>query len=189
VRRRAALIATSLTVPIVVVLALFIGKATRDSNEAAAPTTSSTALAPVTVAAPPANPAADAPCTKLLGALPITLTDLVGRPARSTWTYVAAWGDPPVVLRCGVPRPAALVPASSAQIIAVDGVNWLPVQNKSATVWTAVDRAAYVELTVPKHYAQPPLAPIADAVAKAMPAVCVVDPNETDLSRLCTRRP
>ncbi|MCU1657473.1 MAG: hypothetical protein JWO57_2129, partial [Pseudonocardiales bacterium] len=149
--------------------------------------TAPTALSPVSVDAPPPNAAADAPCTKLLGALPITLAGLAGRPARSSWTYVAAWGQPAIVLRCGVPRPAGLTPGSTAQVVAIDGVNWLPVQQKKLTVWTAIDRAAYIEVTIPKSYAQPPLAPISDAIAKALPAVCVVDPN-ADPSQLCTHR-
>ena len=115
------------------------------------------ALPPIRVSAPPANAAADAPCTKLLATLPITLADLPGRPAQSTWTYVAAWGDPAVVLRCGVPRPAQLRPGSSNLDIAINGVLWLPIQLKDSTVWTSVDRAAYIEVTVPKSYAQPPL--------------------------------
>ena len=52
-----------------------------------------------------------------------------------------------------------------------------------------VDRPSYVEVTVPTSYAQPPLSPIADAIAKALPAVCVVTPTETDVTKLCTHRP
>jgi hypothetical protein len=188
VRRRAALIATAVTVPLVLILGLLLGHA--QEKKAAKPTTTSGSvrLSPVNVAAPPANSAADVPCTKLLGELPITLNDLAGRPALSTWTYVVAWGDPAIVLRCGVPRPAALTPGSSAQTIGIDGVYWLPVAQKNVTVWTSIDRAVYIEVTVPKTYAQPPLAPISDAITKALPAVCVVDPNEADPSLLCTHR-
>ena len=178
-----------MTVPLVVIAALLIGRAQNNSPSASPSTGSTAVLGPVTVPAPPPNAAADAPCTQLLGALPITLTDLAGRPARSSWTYVAAWGQPAIVLRCGVPRPAGLTPGSSAQAIAVDGVSWLPVAQRAVTIWTAVDRAAYIEVTVPKSYAQPPLAPIADAIAKALPAVCVIDPTQTDVTKLCTHRP
>lgn len=174
--------------PLVLVLALVLGHA-RSHHHATSTAAPTAPLGPVTVAAPPANPAADAPCTAVIGHLPLTLPGSAGRPARSTWPYVVAWGDPAVVLVCGVPRPAALTPGSAAQTIGVDGVFWLPVQQKNATVWTTVDRAAYVQVTVPRSYPQPPLAPIADAIAKALPAVCVVDPNETDASKLCTHRP
>ena len=172
--------------PLVLVLALVLGHA---RNHHSAPRATPTApLGPVTIPAPAPNPAADAPCTAVIGHLPLTLQGMTARPARSTWPYVVAWGEPAVELVCGVPRPAALTPGSSAQTIGVDGVFWLPVQGKDATVWTTIDRAAYVQVTVPRSFAQPPLAPIADAIAAAMPAVCVVDPNEADASKLCTHR-
>lgn len=186
-----------MTLPLVVLVALLIGNltGTGPSSPSTAPATNHP-LSPVRVAAPPANPAADVPCTGLLGKLPINLpsTDgaLQGRSAQSSWTYVAAWGDPPVVLRCGVPRPAGLTPGSSERLFSANGqqgVYWLPVRHKKETVWTTVDRAVYVEVTVPTSYRQPPLSPIADAIAKALRPVCVVDPAETDLSKLCTHRP
>ena len=186
-----------MTVPLVVVLALALGSLAGGGTST--PTQSSSpgaALPGVSMSAPPANPAADAPCTKLLGALPIALPTsdgtLAGRPAQSTWTYVAAWGQPPIELTCGVPRPSALTPGSSTQLFSVNGANgvyWLPVQHKKQTVWTTVDRAAYVQVSVPSSYQQPPLAPIADAISKTLPAVCVVSPTETDVTKLCTHRP
>jgi len=111
------------TLPVVVIVALLLGHAADHTRKLSAHpgTGQPTALAAITVAAPPLNAAADAPCTKLLGALPITLADLAGRPARSTWTYVAAWGDPAVVLRCGVPRPSGLTAASSDFVLAANG--------------------------------------------------------------------
>jgi hypothetical protein len=182
------------TVPIVVVLALLFahpgehGTKSRAHSGSAGPSP----LAPIAVPAPPPNAAADAPCTKVLATLPITLSALPGRPAQSKWTYVAAWGDPAVVLRCGVPRPAQLRPGSADLDIMVDGVLWLPVQHKDSTVWTSVDRAAYIEVTVPKSYAQPPLGPLSDAITKALPAVCLPQaaPGQPppDPNRLCTNR-
>jgi hypothetical protein len=169
---------------------LWLGHAQKKTSST--PGTSATtpaALAPITVAAPPANPAADAPCTKLLGALPIRLNGLSGRPARSSWTYVAAWGDPAVVLRCGVPRPAELAPGSGAFAPAINGVTYLRNAHGNSNVFTAVDRAVYIEVTVPNTYAGGPLPSISDAITKTLPAVCVVDPNETDASKLCTHRP
>lgn len=181
-----------MTVPLVVIVALALGSSSDDgAKPSATPTTTSTVLGPISVPAPPHVAAYDAPCTKVLGALPITLDALPGRPARSTTSYVAAWGDPPIVLRCGVPRPASLVPGSTAQIFSAngaDGVNWLPQKKKDATVWTTVDRAVYIEVTVPSTYATPPLNTLGSAIGKALPAVCSVDPSEPDVSKLCTRR-
>jgi hypothetical protein len=149
-------------------------------------------LSPISVPAPPSNAAADASCTKLLGTLPITLAALPQRPAQSSSPYVAAWGDPAVVLRCGVPRPPGLRSGSADLDIVINGVLWLPVQRKDTTVWTTVDRPVYIEVTVPKSYRQPPLAPLSDAITKALPAVCVPQaaPGQPspDPKRLCTNR-
>lgn len=177
-----------------VILALLLGHpAEHKSTPSTQPaTTQQRALPPITVAAPPPNPAADAPCTKLLGTLPITLAGLSGRPARSPWTYVAAWGDPAVVLRCGVPRPGGLTPGSADFVLGVNGVNFFQASEDEAHLFTAIDRAAYVEVRVPDAYAQPPLGPVADAIAKALPAVCVVAPGAgqppPDPRTLCTNR-
>lgn len=165
-----------MTLPFVVILALVLGNATKDPKQATESSTPApTAPVPITVAAPPADPATVGPCTKLLTALPVQLGDLTPRivhPEPDS-PFVVAWGDPAVVLRCGVARPSALKPGSADLIIGVNGVFWLPVHEKKATVWTTVDRAAYVEVTVPVSYRQPPLAPIADAIAKVLPPVCV----------------
>lgn len=175
--------------PLVVVVGLAIGHATQHSGTS--PTDASTAvgLPGITVSAPPSNAATQAPCTALLEQLPVTDVGLHSRPALSTSPFVVAWGQPPVVLRCGVARPAALVVASTAQVFEVDGVNYLEKIVGKTVVYTAIDRAAYVEVTIPKVFAAGPLPAISNAIAAAMPAVCVVDPNETDPSKLCTHRP
>src|SRR5581483_7660549 len=75
VRRRAAIIASAVTVPFVVVLALVIGNATSSNSPSGKSSTAAGAtdgpLPAITVAAPPANPAADSACTKVLAALPV----------------------------------------------------------------------------------------------------------------------
>jgi hypothetical protein len=174
-------------VPVVLVLALLLGHA--GTHHSAPNPTTTAALQPVTVPAPPSNSAADTSCTAVIGHLPLTLAGLAARPARSTWPYVVAWGDPAIELVCGVPRPPGLVPGSDAFTAGIDGVFYWVDHEKADTVFTAIDRAVYIEVTVPTQYAGGPIAPISDAIAKALPAVCVVDPNETDLSKLCTHRP
>ena len=178
----------------ILVVALVLLSSTPDGSSSS--TNSGVALTPISVAPPPANPAADAPCTSLLGDLPTAIPTssgtLSGRPAQSSWTYVAAWGDPAIVLRCGVPRPTELTPQSSAFLVVTDGVTFLPVKKGADTVFTAVDRAAYIEITVPASYAQPPLGPIADGIAKALPAVCLpqASPGQqpVDPAKLCAER-
>lgn len=199
--RRAALIATAITIPFIVIAAFAISAVTgigRHDASSSTPTPSSgSGLPGVSVAPPPPpNATTQAACTKVLAQLPVTLdyggTTLVARPALSTSTFVTAWGDPAVVLRCGVGRPSALMPGNATQIFSADGaggVFWLPVRTSSHTVWTSVDRAVYIEVTVPNAYRTPPLGPLAHAIEAALPAVCTTDQSVTDATKLCTRRP
>jgi hypothetical protein len=153
----------------------------------AAGSSSSGPLAPVTVTPPPSNAASEQPCAKVVGSLPLRLA---GQNVRATATnpaspFVVAWGNPAIVLRCGVNRPAAMVPTTP--FVVVDTVNFLVVRSKTQTVWTAVDRAAFIEVTVPNSYSQPPMGPIADVIAKELPAVCGT-PEVPVHGLLCTHR-
>lgn len=172
------------------VAALLLGNVgSSGSHPSSNPAGSGVALPPISVAPPPGNPAAAAPCTKLLGALPVNLNGLPSRPALSTSPYVVAWGDPAVVLRCGVDRPKGLVPGSDHFTAGINGVfYWVDPDKSKQTVFTVIDRAVYVEVEVPATYAGGPLAAVSDAVAKALPQVCVVDGSADD-SRQCTHRP
>jgi hypothetical protein len=128
----------------------------------------------------------------VLAGLPVQLTDdLPPRRTQTDSALVRAWGDPSVVLRCGVVRPAGLQPAASAQLVEIDGVNWLPDQTSGATVFTSVDRAVYVEVSVPKRTADQPMALIAHAVG-VLPKVCTtIDAagNSDSKLRFCGSRP
>ena len=62
-----------------------------------------------------------------------------------------AWGSPPIVLRCGVPRPATYDPGSP-QTASVDGVIWFQQIGRSAVTWTAIRRTADLQLIVPTSY-------------------------------------
>ena len=171
------------------IIALLLGSPSDHSSKPTASAPSSgAALPPISVSAPPSDPAAARPCTGVLAGLPVNLNGLQSRPALSSSAFVVAWGNPAVVLRCGVPRPAGLVPGSDAFTTGVDGVFFWVVHGKQATVFTVIDRAVYVEVTVPVTYAGGPLAPIADAVAKALPSVCVVD-GSAPVAHQCTHRP
>lgn len=155
---------------------------------------SPSALPPLSPSAPPSDAAASSACTKVLQALPVRLGSLAPRVVHPDppSPYVVAWGDPPVVLRCGVPRPAALAPGSSAPLTGVNGVFWLVHRGGSAVTWTAVDRAAYIEVSVPRSYRQPPIAPLATAIAKALPRICLPQaaPGQSPppARSLCTHR-
>jgi len=146
---------------------------------------------PITAAPPPSNAAAEAPCAQVLSALPTKLGPLDPRAVHTKpdSPFVVAWGDPPVVLRCGVARPAALTPGSSEQVILL-GVYWLPVQERDATVFTSVDRSVYVEVRVPKKMDYQPLPILGQAIAGKLKAICAVpeDGSTYRPDQLCTHR-
>ncbi len=119
------------------------------------------------VEVPPPTAEADAACPALIQALPL---DLLGEPARlvdSDSPYVAAWGDPPVVLVCGVPQPEALVPGEG--LITIDGVTWFVEQSEEATTWTAVDRAVPVEVTLPPDVDSAPVTVLSGPIGETLP--------------------
>jgi hypothetical protein len=136
----------------VIVLARVVGSDPGSGPAASQTRTPSTgAVALVPVEAPQAG---TAPCAGLIGALPAELTSGTTALRRLPLVQPAppatvAWGDAanPVVLRCGLNQPPELTP--TAELRAISGVNWLPVEGDGATTWYLVNRAVYVALTVP----------------------------------------
>jgi len=186
------------TVPIVVILALVFGLTFGGGAGSVGSSTAPGALPALTPSAPSPDPAAVKPCTALLEDLPIHLGKLAPRAVhpKPESLFVLAWGDPPVLLRCGVARPADLRPGSSAQFFQVGtaqgsgGVYFDVTSQDKDEVYTTVDRAVYIQITVPSQYHSDPVVTLANAIAKALPPVCVGGqlPGGTDPSRLCTHR-
>jgi hypothetical protein len=172
---------------VTVIVAFALARGSGSSHEA----TPSGPPPPITVAAPPSNAAAEAPCAQVLSALPVKLGPLAPRAVHTEpdSPFVVAWGDPPVVLRCGVARPAALTPGSS-ELVFLLGVYWLPVQEKSSTVFTSVDRSVYVEVRVPKKMDYQPLPVLGRAIASKLKAICAVPEDDSTYrpDQLCTHR-
>ena len=160
--------------PVTVLLVLLLNRAALRATHAPTPTPSAPSpatkavLPPVRVPAPPASAGASRYCPALLAAVPLTLTDLQSRPVQSGSPFVAAWGEPPVLLRCGVARPRGFV--VGVQTIVVNGVAWYPEPQGNLTVWTAVDRPVYVEVSVPAGYASAPVAALSTAVGRTLSA-------------------
>jgi hypothetical protein len=121
------------------------------------------------VDAPNPDPAADAPCTALFQALPVQLEGDDPRVVQSASPYVRAWGDPPVVLVCGVTRPAGFT--ASSGLIQINGVAWyVDTTAKDTVVWTAVDRAVYVQVRVPASADSSSVTYLTAPIEKALPA-------------------
>lgn len=103
------------------------------------------------VPVPPTPPPAVARlCDALRDRLPAKLHGRSRRATTPRSPLVTTWGSPAIMLRCGMPRPAALKPTS--ELVDINGVSWLPVPPDRPVTFTAVGRLAYVEVTVPSAY-------------------------------------
>ena len=136
---------------------------------------------PVAVPPFPAPQAASPACRALADALPQRLGDYqrapVGQPVPAG---MAAWragpDSEPVVLRCGLDRPADFVVGSPIQM--VDRVQWFQVgsERQSAgdtgrSTWYAVDRTVYVALTLPSGSGPTPIQQLSEVIDHTMAAV------------------
>lgn len=95
--------------------------------------------------------------------------NLVKRPTEPDSYLIAAWGNPPVTLRCGVGAPPGLKPTS--RLVTIANVDWLPEQRSAGYVFVTTGRVANVEVSVPDAY-QPEtqaLDDLANAVRAADP--------------------
>jgi hypothetical protein len=131
---------------------------------------------PVAVSPPSPSGATAAICRALHARLPAKVDGLTEAATQPASQYTAAWGDPAVVLRCGVARPQVLTPGTptydpTTDVLSVNNVSWLPDQLSSGYTFTTSDRQAFIEVTVPAQYAPEvnPLTDLAAAIAKADP--------------------
>jgi hypothetical protein len=122
------------------------------------------------VEVPPVTPEADASCPGLMSELPL---DLNGEPSRrvdSDSPFAYAWGEPPIVLVCGVDRPAGWVAGVSA--IQINGVQWyVDTSDPESTVWTTVDRPVYVQVSLPASVDSAPVTVLSTPIGAALPYV------------------
>jgi hypothetical protein len=121
-------------------------------------------------------PGPGAKVTKLCQNLDRTLpSEVDGRDRRDpepASALTAGWGDPAIILRCGVERPAEMSDPE-ADGVEADGVGWLLQKRADGSFrFTTTLRKAYVEVTIPKDRTADGLAPLVDlapAVKKAIP--------------------
>lgn len=124
----------------------------------------------VAVTPPTPSPGAASVCDSLAAALPATVGGAARRTVVPATTATAAWGDPPVVLRCGVPAPAAL--SATSLLTTVDGVDWFAEQLTAGVLLTATGRSVLVQVAVPDAYEPAAvLTDLAGAVRDTDPAV------------------
>ena len=131
---------------------------------------------PPVIPSMPAPQAASPQCRALMAALPQRLGDYQRAaaaepvpPATAAWQGGAGAG--PVVLRCGLDRPADFVVGAPIQV--VDAVQWFRVADSSAdlTTWFTVDRPVYIALTLPQGSGPTPIQQLSDVIAATIPSV------------------
>jgi hypothetical protein len=119
----------------------------------------SSCSATLEVDAPARTGAAARACAALVEALPARVADQEEREVDPGGGYAAAWGDPAIELRCGVPRPAGFDSFATCQV--ANGVGWfIPEEQQTgrpeAITMTTVGRAVNVEVRIPEDYFPPP---------------------------------
>jgi Protein of unknown function (DUF3515) len=125
-------------------------------------------LPPVQVDTPPVTPAADLACPVLMAQLPVELAGENARHVDSASPYAYAWGDPPVVLICGVAPPAGYV--VGAATIVISGVEWfVDTADPAVVVWTTVDRNVPVQVRVPATTDSASVTALCPVIATALP--------------------
>lgn len=102
-------------------------------------------------------------CDTLERDLPTEVADMWQRHV-TTQGVAAAWGAPPIVLRCGVTDAKGMGPAVRCDVMR--GVGWYSEDIGDGYRFTTIGRATPVELTVPDAYA--PESDAAVDVAKAI---------------------
>lgn len=125
-------------------------------------------------AAVPSDPAAEATCKDLLNRLPESVAGQTQSDGSDPDDWMRAWGDPPIVLRCGVSTPTALSPTS--QCLAVNDIDWFASADgkevdlanpPDGTVdFTTVGRTVNVQLSVPDEWS-----PASDALVDVSAAI------------------
>jgi hypothetical protein len=125
---------------------------------------------PIPIVSVPAPQSAGPECNALIDALPDELGDYRRAVVDTFDKGVAAWQKSPdadpVILRCGLDRPAEFVVGSPLQV--VDGVSWFQITDADRSTWFVVDRPVYIALTLPSDSGPTPIQLISDATGKTM---------------------
>lgn len=139
-------------------------------------------MPPIAVADVPAPQATGPACQALLAALPAQLGQYRRAPiAPPAPDAVAAWragrDSEPVIMRCGLQRPAEFVVGSPLQ--AVDRVQWFEVAAVSGgegrSTWYTADRPVYVALTLPSGSGPTPIQQLSEVIDRTLTAT-PIDP-------------
>ncbi|WP_432986682.1 DUF3515 domain-containing protein [Dactylosporangium sp. CA-233914] len=129
-------------------------------------------VAAVPAEAPQLAPSPAAVCRALVARLPEELGGLRRRPVTAGGEQNAAYGDPAIVISCGVPSPA--VPPE-AQLLGLSNVCWFLEERSSESVWRTIDRQVPLRVVVPKSADGSWLVHLSAPIVATVPAT---DPGE-----------
>ena len=131
---------------------------------------------PVSLDAPSVSGADASACRALLDALPAKVADVSRVESDDGAGYGAAWGDPAIELRCGVPMPDSFDKFAACEN--ANGVDWYVSDSQQSgtpedITMTTVGRATNVEVRIPAAYWPPVTAMVdlAPAVKRTLRAV------------------
>ncbi len=135
--------------------------------------TRGTPAAPVVIAAVPAPGAQTPQCQALINTLPDRLGELRrAATAEPTPAGTAAWraDGEPVILRCGLGRPAEFIVGAPIQV--VNDVAWFRIDDPAIarSTWVSVDRPVYVGLTLPAGSGPTAIQLVSDVIARTRAA-------------------
>lgn len=112
----------------------------------------------------PPDRVSDPACAEV--AWPDTLADQPRTPTDPEGPWVAAWGGPAIIARCGLP---ALEP-TSLDCVAVDDVDWIVRELSDGTAMSTYGTDPAIEVLVPAAYGPGPLLlPAFGDAARALP--------------------
>jgi hypothetical protein len=153
---------------VVVVAAVIVGGVIWSHSEPAGDT------GPLAVGAAPAPGAGGKSCTELMTALPDALSGSPRREVIGSPPGVAAWGDPPITLRCGLPTPAELTcSAALTQISNANGqpgVLWLQLSEGGQSTYLAADRAVRIAITLPDNAGTGAIQELSSVISGVLPS-------------------
>jgi Protein of unknown function (DUF3515) len=129
------------------------------------------AKGPVTMAAPSLAADAKQACLAFIAKLPAKIRTLDQRSVTTGAEQNAAYGSPAITVACGGPGVGKIDPTST--IYPMSGVCWYAAKTATGSVWTTLDRAYPVQVTVPTKYDSPGtwVTEFRDALVASIPVV------------------
>jgi len=161
----------ALSLPIVVIVAVIVGGVIWSRQQ---PTGST---GPVAAPAVPSPGGSGRLCNGLMTALPADLSGAQRREVIGSPPGTAAWGEPAVILRCGLPTPAELSCSSALTQVwnpnRQPGVQWWQNSEGGHTTYLAVDRGVRVALTIPDGSGSAAIQQLSAVISGVLPARAV----------------